>query len=163
MSQANKQAILKILRSNARLSVEQIAERLALPVDDVAACLRECEADNTILGYTAVIRDEAHTSNVRAMIEVSVEPERDSGFDRIAQDISRFPQVTDLLLVSGNYDLLLLVKGDTLQEVGDFVAAKLSPIQGVRSTRTHFMLKRYKESGFQLEHHEEFERLSVSP
>ncbi len=165
MSELNPpKAILKLLQRNARLSAEEISTRLDVPVQDIENLMRRWETDKTILGYHAVVRDEAlHDQKVRAMIEVSVEPERDSGFDRTARSISKFPEVTDLMLVSGNYDLLLFIMGDTLQEVADFVASKLSPMKGVRSTRTHFMLKKYKESGFQLEDNEEYERLSVTP
>ena len=158
----HEKAILKLLQSDARLSLEAISERLMIDIKEVAATIDRWEQDGTILGYRAVVRDGA-LQKVRAMIEVSVEPERDSGFDRVAIQISRFPQVTDLMLVSGNYDLLLFVIGEDLQSVPDFVASKLSPMRGVRSTRSHFMLKKYKEAGFQLEEDEKHERLSVTP
>lgn len=161
---AKEEALLQLLQRNARLSVEEIAERLMMSPAQVAATIDGWEKNHTILGYHSVIRDNAlPNQNVRAMIEVSVEPERDSGFDHIAQTIARFPEVTDLMLVSGNYDLLLFVVGRNLQEVANFVASKLASLKGVRSTRTHFMLKRYKESGFQAGDSDTHERLSVSP
>jgi DNA-binding Lrp family transcriptional regulator len=161
---AQKETLLSLLQHNARLSVEEIGERLMLSPQAIAATLDAWEKDQTILGYHAVVRDSAlPKQTVRAMIEVSVEPERDAGFDRTARSIAKFPEVTDLMLVSGNYDLLLFVGGENLQEVANFVASKLASLRGVRSTRTHFMLKRYKESGFQAEENESYERLSVSP
>ena len=94
---------------------------------------------------------------------MSIEPERDTGFDRIAKNISKFSEVSDVMLVSGNFDLQLIVVGEDLNDIADFVSRKLSTLDGIRSTRTHFMLKKYKESGFQLEDDEEYERLKVTP
>lgn len=159
-----REKILTLLRTEARLSAEQIAERLQLTADEVSQVIVACEADDTIHGYYALISETAFAERgAHALIEVSVQPERDTGFDRIAKQLSKFPEVTDVLLVSGSYDLLLMVSGESLHDVADFVASKLSPQEGVRSTRTHFMLKKYKEAGFQLEKDEEHERLSVTP
>lgn len=156
--------VLQILRQNARLLPEQIAERLALSVEEVREIIADAEKQAMIRGYYTLLSDGAlGRQSVRALIEVSIQPERDSGFDRLARSISRFPEVTDVMLVSGSYDLLLFVNGDSLQEVAHFVASRLSPLAGVRSTRTHFMLRKYKEAGFQLEEDERHERLSVTP
>jgi DNA-binding Lrp family transcriptional regulator len=156
--------VLQVLRQNARLQPEQIAERLALSVSEVREIIADAEKQSIIRGYYTLINDNAPGQQaVRALIEVSIQPERDSGFDRLARSISRFPEVTDVMLVSGSYDLLLIVNGASLQEVAHFVASRLSPLDGVRSTRTHFMLRKYKEAGFQLEEDERHERLSVTP
>lgn len=159
-----REQVLRLLERNARLSASQIAERLLLDEALVAELLAEAERENLIRGYHALVDENAYAEQpARALIEVSVEPERDVGFDRIARSLSKFPEVTDLVLVSGSYDLLLTVVGTSLHEVADFVASKLSPHPGVRSTRTHFLLKKYKQAGFQLEDDEDYERLRVSP
>ncbi len=159
-----RERVLVALRQDARLTAAQLAERLALPEDEVRTIIRTAESDHTIRGYSVLLNDNAFAHPpVRALIEVSVQPERDAGFDRLARQLSRFPEVTDVQLVSGNYDLLLTVWGETLQDVANFVASKLSPLAGVRSTRTHFLLRRYKEAGFQMEEDEHYERLRVTP
>ena len=161
---SNKEQVLRALQENARLSNSQIAERLEMSEDDVARIIADAESDHAILGYTALIRDQALSKQpVRALIEVNVEPERDLGFDRVARRISKFSEVRDVMLISGNFDLLLIVEGENLHMVADFVASKLSPMEGVRSTRTHFMLRRYKEAGFTFEADKDFERLRVTP
>ena len=159
-----REKILKLLQKNARLSSTCIAEMLMISEKEVESIIKECEEQNIIRGYYALINeDNLPKQRVRALIEVSVEPERDSGFERIARNISKFSEVTDVLLVSGNFDLQLIVVGDSLNEVANFVSRKLAPLDGIHSTRTHFMLKKYKEAGFQLEKDEEYERLKVTP
>jgi DNA-binding Lrp family transcriptional regulator len=156
--------ILDLLKQDARLSYEQIALRLDLSVELVTEHIAWYESHNVIRGYSALIdEDNLPERSVRAVIEVSVEPERDTGFDRVARALARFSEVSDVILISGNYDLLLLVQGETLHQVADFVSSKLSPLKGVRSTRTHFLLKKYKESGISFHQEEEYERLKVTP
>jgi DNA-binding Lrp family transcriptional regulator len=156
--------ILGLLRQNARLTSAQIAERLELTAAQVEQVIERCEAASVIRGYYTLIDDEAlGQQKVRALIEVCVQPERDGGFDPVARRLAKFPEVTDVILVSGSYDLQLLVEGQDLQEVAHFVASKLAPLEGVQSTRTHFLLKKYKEAGFQYEEDEDYERLKVSP
>lgn len=156
--------ILDLLKQDSRLSFEQIAERLDLTVEAVAEGVAWFERHKVIRGYSALIDDDnLPVQRVRAVIEVSVEPERDSGFDRVARALARFNEVSDVMLISGDYDLLLVVNGDTLQDVANFVASKLSPLKGVQSTRTHFLLKKYKEAGVQFHEEEEYERLAVTP
>lgn len=144
-----KEEILELLRENARLSVEDISAMTKKSVDEVKAIIAGLENDGTILKYAAIIDPEkdAETKNkVRAEIEIQVAPEREHGFDGIADRIYRFPQVKSLYLMSGGYDLKVVIEGDSLQEVALFVARKLSTLQGVRSTKTHFLLKTYKEN-----------------
>ena len=159
-----RQKILQVLQTQARLNCEQIGERLMIPAAEVDALVAAMEENGTILGYRALVRpDLTVDGEVRALIDVEVQPERDSGFDRVARSISRFDEVKAVCLVSGRYDLRLEVVGASLQEVAFFVASKLASIQGVKATATHFMLKKYKEAGFVLEKGEEYERLKVTP
>lgn len=158
-----KDKIISLLRSNARLSMEDIANELSADAAEVTALVSEMENSGVIRGYTAIVTDEApgSESRVKALIEVKVTPSRDGGFDRVARRIAKFPEVTDLYLLSGGYDLLLTVEGSSLQQVANFVAAKLATIEGVTSTATSFQLKKYKESGMIMQSDEEYERLKI--
>lgn len=158
-----KDKIIAILRGNARTSLENIAAELNCNTADVAATIDEMEKSGVIRGYTAIVTDEAPGSEtrVKALIEVKVTPNRDGGFDRVARRIAKFPEVTDLCLLSGSYDLQLTVEGNSLQQVANFVSAKLATIDGVISTATAFQLKRYKESGMIMQSDEEYERLKI--
>ncbi len=163
-TQQLKQDILRLLRRNARLPDAEIADRLAVDVAEITAAIAQMEADRELLGYSAVIADGAlPDGEVSAIIEVEVQPERDGGFDRIAENLSRFPEVLSVYLVSGRYDLRLAVVGHSLQDVAHFVASKLASQPGVRATATHFMLKTYKEAGIQFHEGEDYERLKVVP
>ncbi len=156
--------LLSQLRRNARLPASQLAERLMMSQEAVEKLIAECEAEGIIRGYYPLINeDKCADKKVRAIIEVTVRPERDLGFDRIAGNLAKFNEVTDVTLVSGSYDLQLIVVGDSLQDVAGFVSTKLAPIDGVQSTRTHFVLMKYKEAGFQLEDNEEYDRLKITP
>ena len=159
-----KEKILALLRENARSSSDEIARRLGVSADEVDKEISELEKSGIICGYTAILNDvENDKKEVKALIEVKVTPTRDGGFDRVAKRIAKYPEVTDLMLVSGSFDLLLTVKGHSLNEVANFVAAKLATIDGVISTSTGFMLKKYKESGRMMEETEEYERLKICP
>ena len=159
-----KRSVLDLLSKNARISTAEIAARVGTDEETVAGIIKELEADKIIKGYNVILNEEALNEKiVRALIEVKVTPERDGGFDRAAKRLSRFPEVTDCYLISGDYDLRLEVKGNSLQDVAAFVAERLSTIDGVISTATLFLLKKYKESGKILEEEEEYERLKISP
>ena len=137
-----RREILRILGEDGRLTSSQIAERLAVDVQEVAETVAELEKKNVIIGYSAIFNEsELPESKVKAVIEVKVRPEREGGFDKIARRLSRFPQVSSLYLMSGGFDLLLEIKGATLQEVAEFVSSKLASMDGVLSTSTHFLLK----------------------
>lgn len=141
--------ILELLRQNARLSIEDIAAMTKKSASEVEAIIKKLEDDGIILKYSAIInpeKDNVAKDKVRAEIEIQVTPEREHGFDALADRIYRFPQVKSLYLMSGGYDLKVIIEGDTLQEVALFVSRKLSTIEGVRSTKTHFILKTYKEN-----------------
>jgi len=154
--------ILKILEKDARTTVEQIATMTGTSSSEVARQIKQAEKDHTILKYKTIINwDKIENEQVSALIEVKVTPQRDVGFDAIAERIYRFPQARTVYLVSGTYDLLILVTGKTMHEVADFVAQKLAPIEGVQGTITHFLLKRYKEDNEILGEKEEVKRQQV--
>lgn len=156
--------LLQLLRRKARLSDQDLADLLSSTPEDIAARVAAWEADSTILGYHAVIDPEAtRDTSVSAFIEVKVTPERGGGFDRLAKRVSRFEQVVSCYLASGGYDLMVVVEGSDLREVARFVSEKLSSLDGVISTATHFRLKTYKENGFCFERESPTERLAVSP
>ncbi len=154
--------ILKILENDARTTAKQISTMTGTPSDEVAKIIKQAEKDRTILKYKTIINwEKVGDEQVWALIEVKVAPQRDVGFDSIAERIYRFPQARSVYLLSGTYDLLVLVAGKTMHEVADFVSQKLAPIEGVQGTVTHFMLKRYKEDGEILEGREEIRRQPV--
>jgi DNA-binding Lrp family transcriptional regulator len=154
--------ILKILENDARTTTKQISTMTGTPSDEVAKIIKQAEKDQTILKYKTIINwDKVGEEQVGAFIEVRVAPQRDVGFDAIAERIYRFPQARSVYLLSGTYDLLVLVTGKTMHEVADFVSQKLAPIEGVQGTVTHFMLKRYKEDGEILEGREGLKRQPV--
>ena len=141
--------ILELLRQNARLSIEDIAAMTKKTASEVEAIIKKLEDDGIILKYSAIInpeKDSESKDKVRAEIEIQVTPEREHGFDALADRIYRFQQVKSLYLMSGGYDLKVIIEGDTLQEVALFVSRKLSTLEGVRSTKTHCILKTYKEN-----------------
>ncbi len=156
--------LLQVLRHKARFSDQELADLLSLTPESVAAQIAGWEKDGTILGYHAVVdTEQSGDTSVSAFIEVKVTPERGGGFDRLALRISRFDQVVSCYLASGGYDLMVVVDGADLREVALFVSEKLSTLDGVISTATHFRLKTYKENGFLFEKNTSAERLAVSP
>jgi DNA-binding Lrp family transcriptional regulator len=156
--------LLQLLRRKARFSDKELADLLSSDQESVARQVAAWEKDSTILGYHAVIDPEAAgDTSVSAFIEVKVTPERGGGFDRLAMRVARFDQVVSCYLASGGYDLMVVVEGGDLREVARFVSEKLSSLDGVLSTATHFRLKTYKENGFLFERDSSSERLAVSP
>lgn len=143
------QEIIDLLQNDARLSAEDIATMIKKPVEEVKATIERLEKDGVILKYTAVVNQakiEAEKNIVQAVIEIQCAPEREKGFDSLAERIYRFPQVKSLYLMSGGYDLQVIVEGASLQDVAYFVSGKLASLNGVKSTKTHFVLKTYKEN-----------------
>ncbi len=143
------QEILHLLQDNARISIEDIAAMTKKSTDEVKQIIQKLEDDGIIVKYAAIVNPDkvlASKDRVRAVIEIQVTPEREHGFDAIAERIYRFPEVKSLNLMSGGYDLQVIIEGESLQEVAFFVARKLSTINGVKSTKTHFVLKTYKEN-----------------
>ncbi|MEE0885535.1 MAG: Lrp/AsnC family transcriptional regulator [Treponema sp.] len=141
--------ILELLRQNARLSVKDIASMTKKTEAEVAAIIKKLEDDGIILKYAAIVNPEKSGESkdkVRAEIQLQVTPEREHGFDALADRIYRFPQVKSLFLMSGGYDFKVIIEGDSLQEVAFFVSNKLATLEGVRATKTCFILKTYKEN-----------------
>ncbi len=156
--------LLKKLADNARETVENLAKMLNTTADEVKRRIQKFEDDGLIKGYQAVINEEKVGLNrVTAVIEVKVVPEREGGFNRIASRIGRFPEVTDLYLMSGSMDLMLFVEGENLHKIASFVSEKLATIPGVSGTATHFMMKTYKRRGVLMTEETTDERLKVSP
>ena len=140
--------IFEILEQNARATPEQISAMVDKPVREVEKIIKQAEKDGTILKYKAIINwPKLGKEDIWALIEVRVTPQRDVGFDAIAERIYQFPEVSSAYVVSGTYDLAILVKGKNMQEISSFVTEKLAPLEQVQSTVTHFLLKRYKENG----------------
>jgi DNA-binding Lrp family transcriptional regulator len=158
--------ILKILEKDSRTSAKQISDITGTPVSEVNKAIKQAEADHTIVKYKTVVNWEKVQNgeeHVFALIEVKVTPQRDVGFDAIAERIYRFPQAHTVYLLSGTFDLMVIVTGKTMHEVANFVSQKLAPIEGIQGTVTHFMLKKYKEDGEILAGKEELKRQPLVP
>ncbi|MGZ9583443.1 Lrp/AsnC family transcriptional regulator [Paenibacillus marinisediminis] len=156
--------ILGLLKEDARRTPDLIATLLGAEEHEVRAAIEEMEADHVIVKYATVVNwSKVDDEKVTALIEVQITPERGRGFDSIAERIYLFPQVKSVYLMSGAYDLLVEVEGKSLREVANFVSDKLSPIESVLSTKTHFILKKYKQDGIIFEDHEDDHRLVISP
>ena len=147
-----KTKILELLEKNAKLSIKEIAEELDIKEKDALQLVGELEADKVICGYSAIINwDKITEEKCNALIEVKVTPQRGTGFDRIADRISRFDEVDSIYLISGGYDFMVIINGKSMKEVSSFVFNKLATIDYVQSTATHFVLKKYKDHGVLLE------------
>lgn len=154
--------ILKILQNDAHTTSKQIAAMTGRPSTEVTRLIKQAEKDRIILKYKAIVNwDKVADAQVWALIEVKLTPEKDAGFDSIAERIYRFPQARTVYLVSGTYDLFVLAVGKTNHEIADFVSQKLSHIEAVQGTVTQFVLKRYKEDGEIVEGKEEVKRQPV--
>ncbi len=140
--------ILQLLENDGRLTAEQLAVLCSTSTEEIKAKVKKLEAEGVILGYKALIDwDQTDREYVSALIELKVAPQRDKGFDRIAEKIYNYPEVQSLYLMSGGFDLMLIIEGKTMKEVAYFVAYKLAPLEDVVSTATHFVLKKYKDKG----------------
>jgi DNA-binding Lrp family transcriptional regulator len=159
-----KLKIIDLLKEDARRSSELIATLLGTEEEVVAAAIREMEADNIIAKYATVVNwSKVDSDKVTALIEVQITPERGRGFDAIAERIYLYPEVKSVYLMSGAYDLLVEIEGRTLKEVASFVSNKLSPLDRILSTKTHFILKKYKQDGIIFEDHEDDQRMLITP
>lgn len=140
--------ILEFLENDARLTPAQIAVMTNKDEGDIKQAIKEFENNGTILGYQALIDwDKTEREYVDAVIELRITPQRDCGFDKVAEKIYSYPEVKSLYLMSGAYDLHVIIEGRTMREVAQFVAAKLAPLDSILSTSTHFVLKKYKDKG----------------
>lgn len=156
--------ILRILERDARMAHADVAAMAGTDVAEVARVVQECEARGIIRRYKTVVDwERAGAESVEALIEVRVSPAREVGFDDVAARIYRYPEVIAVLLVSGGYDLHVVVRGPTFKDVAMFVAEKLATLDRVNSTATHFLLRRYKLDGDILVEQDEDRRLAVTP
>ncbi len=156
--------VFRILEKDARRTPQQIATMTGIPLAEVKKAIKKAEGDRTILKYkTMVDWDKLGEEQVWALIEVKVLPQRDVGFDAIAERIYRFPEARSVYLLSGTYDLAVTVVGSNMREVAAFVSEKLAPLESVQGTVTHFLLKRYKEDGEILGVEERPKRVPIMP
>ena len=157
--------LIQLLQENARYSITDLSDLINLSEEEVKLKIAELEESGAILGYAAVVDSDKINDGggVSAFIEVKLTPERGGGFDRLATRIAKFDEVESCMLMSGGYDLSVVISGSSLNEVASFVTEKLSTLEGVISTATHFQLKTYKSNGFlaSVDHSEQ--RLPVSP
>lgn len=143
-----KERILSILEKDARASYEHIATMLGITVEEVKETVDECISDGTIIAYRTIIDwDKTQKAGVTALIELKTIPQRDKGFDAVAERICSFPEVKSVCLMSGGFDLAITVECNNMRDVAFFVAEKLATIEGVTATATHFELQKYKENG----------------
>jgi DNA-binding Lrp family transcriptional regulator len=157
--------ILEILEKDCRTTPEEVAKMLRKKPQAIKQAIAKYEKEGVILKYKAVINRELvkdADSEVRALIEVNITPQKDLGFDKVAERVYSFPEVSSCYLISGTYDLLLIINGKDLHTVSRFIAEKLSPMENVKGVVTHFLLKKYKEDGVILKHKEENKRIAIS-
>lgn len=156
--------LLELLDKEPDLPLNKLAIMLNTPENELVETMKRLEDEKIIIKRPAIINwEKAGIDNVTAVIDVKITPQRESGFDFIAERIYRFPEVHSVSLMSGAYDLLVIIQGQTLKEVAQFVSDKLATIDGVISTTTHFMLKKYKEAGVIIEDDENDHRLVITP
>lgn len=158
----NNEKLLKQLEKNGRMTGEQLASVLGESAEEIRDTINELEREKVIVGYNALIDwDKTDRELVTALIEVKVTPQRGDGFDRVAARIYQYPEVTSVYLLSGGYDLVVMIEGKTLKEVAHFVSSKLATIDAVTGTATHFVLKKYKDKGVLFEEDDEEDRRIV--
>lgn len=157
--------LLKLISEDCRLGAEELSVQTGLSPEYITQRIRDWEQEKVIVGYQPMINwDRTGDQKVSALIEVKVLPQRGYGFDKIAKRLQKYPEIKALFLMSGGYDLSVLIEGKTMQDVALFVAEKLASLEHVQSTATHFVLRRYKQDGIELMGEEEtLQRLVVSP
>lgn len=159
-----REQILAIIEKNSRIDLGELAILMGVPEIDVVNELQKMEEEGVICGYHTLIDwEKTSIDKVTALIEVRVTPQRGEGFDKIAERIYKYPEVTSLYLISGGYDLLITLEGKSIKEISGFVSDKLSPLESVLSTATHFILKKYKDHGTILSKKSKDERIKVTP
>ena len=159
-----REEILSAIDMNSKLSAADLAIMLGSNEEEVRTTIKELEDEHVICGYPTLINwDKVKRERVTALIEVKVTPQRGLGFDKIAERIYQFDEVQSVYLMSGGFDLTVIIEGKTMREVASFVAAKLAPMDAVLSTATHFVLKKYKEHGLPLVQIKQDERMLISP
>lgn len=159
-----REKILSVIEKNSRIDISELAVILGVPEIDVANEIKKMEEEGVICGYHTLIDwEKTNIEKVTALIEVRVTPQRGQGFDSIAERIYKYPEVHAVYLISGGYDLLVSLEGKTLKEVSTFVSDKLSTLETVLSTATHFVLKKYKDHGTILGKNQTDERMKITP
>ncbi len=159
-----REKILAAIDKNSKLSAMDLAIMLGSNEDEVSTLLKQLEDEHIICGYPTLINwDKVKCERVTALIEVKVTPQRGLGFDKIAERIYQFDEVQSVYLMSGGFDLTVIIEGKTMREVANFVAARLAPMDAIQSTATHFVLKKYKEHGLPLVQIKQDERMLISP
>ena len=159
-----REELLAIIEKNSRIDLKELAIILGVQEIDVVNELAALEAEGIICGYHTLINwEKTNIDKVTALIEVRVTPQRGQGFDNVAERIQRYPEVRSVYLISGGYDLMVILEGKTLREVSAFVSDKLSTLEQVLSTATHFILKKYKDHGAVLSRKKEDERELITP
>ena len=157
MTDNNK--LLKLLEEDCTYTQEQLASMADMPLEDVKAAIKRYEEEKIVLGYKAIVDwDRTQEESVTALIEVKVTPQRNEGFDRVAERIYQYDEVESVYLMSGAFDLTVIISGRTLKEVAQFVGQRLAPLEGVTATATQFILKKYKEKHLIFEKRQEQER-----
>ncbi|HHT56052.1 Lrp/AsnC family transcriptional regulator [Herbinix luporum] len=159
-----REKILTAIDKNSKLTAKDLAIMLGSTEEEVTSTLKQLEEEHIICGYPTLINwDKVQCERVTALIEVKVTPQRGLGFDKIAERIYKFDEVQSVYLMSGGFDLTVIIEGKTMREVANFVAAKLAPMDAILSTATHFVLKKYKEHGLPLVEPKQDERMLISP
>jgi DNA-binding Lrp family transcriptional regulator len=159
-----RQEILRVLEHNSKTTSEDLAVLLGNSEEEISKEITNMEKEKIICGYHTLINwEKTSTEKVTALIEVRVTPQRGQGFDKIAERIYRFKEVKSVFLMSGGFDLTVILEGKTMKEVALFVGQKLAPLESVLSTATHFVLKKYKDHGIILEENKKDERMAVTP
>ena len=158
-----KDRILRTIDKNSKLDAAELAIMLGSSKDEVVAAIAEMEADKIICGYPTLIDwDKVSNEKVTALIELKVTPQRGQGFDKIAETIYKFDEVESVYLMSGGFDLTVIIRGKSMRQVAGFVSEKLAPMEAILSTATHFVLKKYKDQGIVMQVDEEDTRIPVS-
>ena len=159
-----REQILMAIDKNSKLAASDLAIMLGSTEEEVSAVIRQMEEETVICGYPTLINwEKVNCERVTALIEVKVTPQRGLGFDKIAERIYQFDEVQSVYLMSGGFDLTVIIEGKTMREVASFVSGKLAPMEAVLSTATHFVLKKYKEHGMPLVQAKQDERMLISP
>ncbi|MBP5160275.1 MAG: Lrp/AsnC family transcriptional regulator [Lachnospiraceae bacterium] len=159
-----REKILRAIEKNSKVSIDELAIMLGASKEEVESCMKEMEAEGIICGYPTLIDwDKVTPDKLTALIEVKVTPQRGEGFDKIAERIYKFEEVESVYLMSGGFDLTVIIRGRSMVEVARFVSEKLAPMEAILSTATHFVLRRYKENGIVMKQESTDERMIISP
>ena len=160
-----EEQVIDVLKNNSRITNKSISEQLNVTEEKINKCIQNLEKNKIVLKYSAIIDEskfKKQQSKIKALIEICVRPEKNKGFFSVAKRISKYPEVKALYLISGNYDYLIVVEGYSLEEISNFVSLKLATIENVKSTATHFIMKKYKENGISYDNDEDISRPIIS-